>query len=86
MGEATKLKDIGHLNVWWDAESDFLEVSWGKTYDTQETEYDRAMIKLDEDGNIVGFSILGMSDAQKSPLNLNLAPLPEEAYEVVGEE
>ena len=86
MGEATKLKNIDYLNVWWDAEGDFLEVSWGNTYDTQETENDRAMIKLHKDGKIVGFSILGMSDAQKSPLDLKLAPLPDEAYEAVGEE
>lgn len=74
------------LNVWWDQEGDFLEVSWGISVDVSETQDDRAMVNLDKDGNIVGFSILGMSDAQKSPLNLNLTPLPDEAYEAVGEE
>jgi uncharacterized protein YuzE len=86
MGEAKNVNGISHLNVWWDAESDFLEVSWGKTYDTQETEDDRAMIKLDQDGNVVGFSILGLSDAKPSPLNLRLVPLPEEAYQAVSED
>ena len=85
MGESN-LTPSKKLNVWRDQEGDFLEVSWGISVDVSETQDDRAMVNLDKDGNIVGFSILGMSDAQKSLLNLNLTPLPDETFEVVGEE
>ena len=50
------------VNVWWDAESDFLSVTFdGKDGFTVETTDDRVMAKVDEDGNITGLHILGLS-------------------------
>ena len=50
------------VNVWWDAQSDFLSV----TFDSKdgymvETTDDRVMAKVDEHGNITGLHILGLS-------------------------
>ena len=50
------------VNVWWDAESDFLSVTFdGKDGFMVETTDDRVMAKVDEDGNITGLHILGLS-------------------------
>ena len=50
------------VKVWWDAESDFLSVSFdGKDGFMVETTDDRVMAKVDEHGNITGLHILGLS-------------------------
>ena len=50
------------VKVWWDAESDFLSVTFdGEDGFMVETTDDRIMAKVDEDGNITGLHILGLS-------------------------
>ena len=50
------------VKVWWDAQSDFLSVTFdGKDSFMVETTDDRIMAKVDEDGNITGLHILGLS-------------------------
>ena len=50
------------VKVWWDAQSDFLSVTFdGKDGFMVETTDDRIMVKLDENGNITGMHILGLS-------------------------
>ncbi len=50
------------VNVWWDAQSDFLSITFdGKDGFMVETTDDRVMAKVDEHGNITGFHILGLS-------------------------
>jgi uncharacterized protein YuzE len=50
------------LKVWYDKEGDYLEVLLGvqKGY-FRETENDAVMKKVDEEGNVIGFSILKVS-------------------------
>lgn len=50
------------VNVWRDAQSDFLAVTFdGKDGFMVETTDDRVMAKVDERGNITGLRILGLS-------------------------
>ena len=49
------------VNVWWDAQSDFLSVTFdGKSGYMVETTDDRVMARVDERGNITGLHILGL--------------------------
>ncbi|MBW2076271.1 MAG: DUF2283 domain-containing protein [Deltaproteobacteria bacterium] len=61
------------VNVWYDKEGDYLEVLFEtkKGY-FQETENDAVMKKIDEEGNIIGFSILKVS-ALKEQETLNIS-------------
>ncbi|NLV46624.1 MAG: DUF2283 domain-containing protein [Candidatus Hydrogenedentes bacterium] len=54
------------VKVWYDAEADYLEVIFrdGAGYMT-ETEHDAVMERVDKDGHILGFSILGVSQFNK---------------------
>ena len=58
------------VNIWYDPEGDFLEVMWadspGAFIDTVDG---RADIKLDDDGNILGFQIQAVSKITK-PLDV----------------
>ena len=48
--------------IWYDSEGDYLEVIFErKAGYFRETENDAVMEKVDEDGNILGFSILKVS-------------------------
>jgi hypothetical protein len=62
------------VKVWFDAEADFLEVRFSDAagYD-KETTHDAVMERVDAQGNIIGFSILGVSQHRKSkPLEADL--------------
>mgnify|MGYP005838866949 CR=1 FL=1 len=62
------------VKVWFDAEADYLEVQFreGAGY-MRETEHDAVMERVDEQGNILGFSILGVSQFTKhQPLEAEL--------------
>jgi len=62
------------IKVWYDKEGDYLEVIFDnrKGY-FQETENDAVMQKVDIDGNIIGFSILKISEIkEKELLNISL--------------
>lgn len=62
------------VTVWYDKEGDFLEVLFEKTKGFfKETANDAVMEKVSEDGRIVGFSILKVSQLQeRQPLSVVL--------------
>lgn len=62
------------LKVWFDAEADFLEVRFSDAAGYEkETNHDAVMERVDEEGHVVGFSILGVSRFRKEkPLEAEL--------------
>lgn len=62
------------IKVWYDKEGDYLEVIFErKAGYFKETENDAVMEKVDEDGNVIGFSILKVSALkEKEPLSIEL--------------
>jgi hypothetical protein len=64
----------GKLKVWFDAEADFLEVRFSDApgYE-KETGHDAVMERVDAEGHVIGFSILGVSQFKKDkPLEAEL--------------
>ena len=62
------------LKVWFDAEADFLEVSFSEApgYE-KETNNDAVMERVDAEGRVIGFSIMGVSQFKKEkPLEADL--------------
>ena len=62
------------IKVWFDAEADFLEVRFSDAagYD-KETKHEAVMERVDAQGYIIGFSILGVSKFKKDkPLDTDL--------------
>lgn len=54
------------IKVWYDAEGDFLEVLFSdKPGYMRETDNDAVMERVDEEGNILGFSITEVSRIEK---------------------
>lgn len=52
--------------VWFDAEGDFLEVLFSdRPGYMRETEDDRVMERVDQDGAIIGFSVMKVSEIKK---------------------
>ena len=66
------------IKVWFDAEADYLEVQFADTAGyMKETKHDAVMERVDAQGNLVGFSILGVSRFTKDkPLDTELTPIP----------
>ncbi len=63
------------VTVWFDPEADFLEVIFDPTRAGyfRETPDDRVMEKVSEDGTVLGFSIMGVSDMRSgSPIHVEL--------------
>jgi len=61
------------IKVWYDKEGDYLEVIFErKAGHFRETENDAVMEKVDEEGNIIGFSILKVSALKEKPLSFSL--------------
>jgi hypothetical protein len=65
---------IDRLKVWFDAEADFLEVRFSEAAGYEkETNHDAVMERVDEQGRVIGFSILGVSKFGKErPLEAEL--------------
>jgi uncharacterized protein YuzE len=63
------------VKVWFDAEADFLEVRFSDAAGYEkETKHDAVMERIDKDGQVIGFSVLGVSRFTKSsPLEAELA-------------
>ncbi len=63
------------IKVWFDAEGDYLEVLFSeKAGYMRETEDDRVMERVDEEGTILGFSVMKVSELRKEePLVAELA-------------
>ena len=61
------------IKIWYDKEGDYLEVLFEKKAGYfKETENDAVMEKVDEEGNIIGFSILRVSMLKEKPLSIRL--------------
>ncbi len=57
----------GRVEVWFDPEADFLEVIFSDAPGyMRETENDAVMERVDLEGNLLGFSILAVSQLAKS--------------------
>jgi ribosomal protein S11 len=55
------------VKIWFDAEADFLEVrlSDAAGYE-KETKHDAVMERVDAQGQVIGFSVMGVSGFKKS--------------------
>jgi uncharacterized protein YuzE len=61
------------VKMWFDPEADFLEVVFEqKPGYSRPTENDQVMERVDENGNVIGFSILRVSSLKKVPLEVAL--------------
>ncbi len=61
------------VKMWFDPEADFLEVTFEqKPGYFRPTKNDQVMEKVDEAGNVLGFSILRVSSLKKAPLEVDL--------------
>jgi uncharacterized protein YuzE len=62
------------IKVWYDKEGDYLEVLFErKTGFFKQTENDAVMEKVDNEGNVIGFSILKVSALKgQTPLSIDL--------------
>ena len=58
------------IKVWFDAEADFLEVMFSDAPGfMRETDNDAVMERVDSQGNLLGFTVLGVSNlSQDKPL------------------
>ncbi len=55
----------GTVKVWFDKEGDYLEVLFSdKPGYMRETDNDAVMERVDEEGNLLGFSVLGVSSLE----------------------
>jgi len=62
-----------NLKIWFDAEGDYLEIVFDKKPGYfGETPNDQIMEKVDEQGNILGFSVLRVSALREKPLEMAL--------------
>jgi hypothetical protein len=64
------------VSVWWDGEGDFLEVTFDDGIGKMKaTDNPRVRVKIDDDGNVVGFYITSVSKAAKQkPFEVDLVP------------
>ena len=61
------------VKIWYDREGDYLEVIFDQRSGYfRETANDQVMEKVDERGNVLGFSVLKVSALQKEPLEVAL--------------
>ena len=62
------------VRIWFDAEADFLEVRFSDAVGYEkETKHDAVMERVDAQGHVIGFSVMGVSRFKKSnPLEADL--------------
>jgi hypothetical protein len=61
------------VKLWYDKEGDYLEVSFEKKAGFfRQTKNDAVMEKVDDEGNILGFSVLNVSKLARKPLQVSL--------------
>ena len=61
------------VKVWYDSEGDYLEVIFDqKEGFFRETENDQVMEKIDQQGNLPGFSVLRVRSLKAKPLEVAL--------------
>ncbi len=65
------------VKVWFDVEGDFLEVRFSDAAGYEkETQHDAVMERVDAQGNVIGFRVMGVSRFKKSnPLVADLLPV-----------
>lgn len=65
--------DRKRVKIWYDAEGDYLEVIFDqKPGYFRETENDQVMEKVDDEGSVLGFSVLLVSAMRAKPLDVAL--------------
>ena len=63
----------GRVKSWYDPEGDYLEVIFDqKPGYFRETQSDQVMAKVDDQGNVLGFSVLRVSAMKTKPLEVAL--------------
>ena len=64
------------VRIWFDAEADFLEVRFSDAAGYEkETQHDAVMERVDAQGRVIGFSVMGVSNFKKDkPLESDLIP------------
>jgi len=62
------------VKIWFDAEADFLEVRFSDAAGYEkETKHDAVMERVDAQGQVIGFSVMGVSRFKKTkPLEADL--------------
>ena len=61
------------IKLWFDKEGDYLEVAFEKKAGFfRQTKNDAVMEKIDDKGNILGFSVLNVSKLARKPLQVSL--------------
>ena len=61
------------VKMWFDPEADFLEVTFEQRPGySRPTDNDQVMERVDEHGNVIGFSILRVSTLKNAPLEVAL--------------
>lgn len=61
------------ITIWYDKEADYLEVLFERKKGYfRETDNDAVMEKVDEEGNVIGFSILKVSAFREKPVSVEL--------------
>ena len=65
------------VKVWFDAEADFLEVRFSDAAGYEKTtKHDAVMERVDQQGRVIGFSVMGVSRFKKEkPLEADLLPV-----------
>lgn len=62
-----------HVRIWYDSEGDYLEVMFEqKAGYFRETSNDQVMEKVDDEGRVLGFSVLRVSAMKEKPLDVTL--------------
>jgi hypothetical protein len=63
-----------HVKLWLDGQGDFLEVTFSDGPGFMvETDHEGVMARVDEEGNVLGFSIMGVSKlAGEKPVSIDL--------------
>ena len=64
------------ISIWWDNEGDFLSVTFAEGEgDMVHTRDGKAMVKIDDQGKILGFHLLGVSrKSMRAPFRFELVP------------
>ena len=61
------------VKLWYDKQGDYLEVIFDKKAGFfRQTKNDAVMEKIDDKGNILGFSVMNISKLTKKPLQVSL--------------
>lgn len=63
-----------HVKLWLDGQGDFLEVTFSNAPGYMvETSHEGVMVRVDDEGNVLGFSIMGVSKlAGEKPVSIDL--------------